>query len=216
MGALEIALLLVCTSIITALIMYLAPSLRYGIGIVINSSSWTNVWTAVVAVATVAAFIYLALTYYSNERLFKGQNTPLIDVTPVAIGLNEGFTTTIFSVTNYSGFPAYHIGIDVKYADAWIVEWLKAQKNIQNGETSIQQKKPYVLAPAPLLDELRPGETSSKYPPITGQFDLQKEVCPTANGVTASGRHPVQVRVSWQNEGDIPLMKSINIHWCVH
>src|SRR5437879_5693173 len=64
----------------------------------------------------------LKLARQGNERaekLFTGQNQPLIDVTPITIKQvyvsGDTQAVTLFSIANYSGFKAHDIAIDLKY-----------------------------------------------------------------------------------------------------
>lgn len=146
-------------------------------------------------------------TYQSNERtekLFVGQNKPLIDVTPISITSGESETgakmaLTTFSVVNYSGFVAYNIAIDVKYPESntWISEWLKADHDKKTEEPGVVIGKTFLTAPkAPTsnaLKELKPGGRAiSKH---NGQLDLEKTV-----GNAGNDGHTVLVRVTWEND----------------
>ncbi|MFH0771416.1 MAG: hypothetical protein V1933_02230 [Candidatus Omnitrophota bacterium] len=70
--------------------------------------------TFLIAVATLW---FVVATNSRAEKLFIGSNMPLIDVSPITVSqhLNGDnyYTTTTFSVSNYSGFKAYKIGIDL-------------------------------------------------------------------------------------------------------
>ncbi len=149
-----------------------------------------------------------------SERLFAGQNTPLIDVTPLSVGVKNNFTITKFSIANYRGFTARNIGIDLRYGDdktgaAWISEWLKAQDDKQTreaGQKAVREGVLYPSAPRTWIPELKSGDTvradSNGQPlSITGSFSLQS-ICPSA--VSRDGfpskSHPVHIRVTWQNE----------------
>jgi hypothetical protein len=155
------------------------------------------------------AFIYTFIANERSEKLFTGANLPLIDVTPIAVGQVPGekgdyFTTTFFNVANYSGFDAYDIGIDLKYKGAWIVEWLKADKDSKGKPTGqeIVDGKTYISAPESKIPELKAGDTrqaelqiEKSGLAIAGQYDLEKEVC--SKGEEGA---PVFVRVSWRNK----------------
>ena len=143
-------------------------------------------------------------TYQSNERLeklFVGQNKPLIDVTPISIAQNNKkrtHSTTMFSVVNYSGFEAREIRIDVKYGEgnAWITKWEEA--NDVNSGDGLQIGHFYRSAPKLFITKLEAGKTVEKEfvenPLYTsGSLNLEK-VCADPNG------YPVFVRVTWHNE----------------
>ena len=190
------------------------------------------VMTVFTTVMVVVTAVMVGLTYQSNrraEKLFVGQNKPLIDVTPIAIIPTEDpetkgkFATTFFSITNYSGFVAKNIRLDLKYIENgnYIEEWLKADnenENIASAPKDEEAKiKIYQLTPSKndvFIKELRPGKTSVPDKTLialdknlvaydkdllakgfTGQLDLEKQVCSKgSDGVQAS------VRVTWENE----------------
>ena len=165
---------------------------------------------AVIGIANVILVcITLGSLYYASEAnkraesLFVGENRPLIDVTP--IGINQSSkndqVSTLFSISNYSGFIAYNIGIDLKYGGSWILEWRKAEDDrVSKGDIKgIEKDKTYNTLPNVRIEKLNPGET---YPPkdskvtyaIIGALNLDK-VCDSGElGLK------VQVRVTWQNE----------------
>jgi hypothetical protein len=138
------------------------------------------------------------------ERLYVGQNRPLIDVTPIGISQNVAGThaTTIFSIVNYSGFKAYNIGIDLKYGDnSWILEWIKArdEKTAKGNGEGVVRERWYLSSSNTIIREIDPGETKEsdeegKNIVITGSLNLESDVCAKGN----SGL-PVLVRVTWQN-----------------
>jgi hypothetical protein len=176
------------------------------------------IWvTAIIAIANV---LLVCLTYMSisqtraslrfantanerSEKLFVGQNMPLIDVTPMEV-IQEGTQAmTTFTVQNYSGFKAYKIGLDLKYGDhSWILEWRKAsdEKSQKRQAKGVVADKFYSLSPQVSIEELGPGESIDKDKEgkrigIKGALNMEKDVC----GDGKEGM-PVLVRVSWQNE----------------
>ena len=169
----------------------------------------------------------IALTQKSNERaekLFIGQEKPLIDVSPVSIisvrGTEGTFSSIIFSVTNYSGFDAYDIAVDTKYGegnDRWISEWIKADNDKRKKEEEksewvkalkTKEKKGvvigynYLLSPKVLIKKLKHGETTDKDfegKPILicGQFNLETEFNEPNKLIDGL---PVFVRVTWKSK----------------
>jgi hypothetical protein len=169
----------------------------------------------------------LDLTSQANERqekLFKGQNKPLIDVIPIGIVQTEmddekptKICTTFFSVVNYSGFEAHKISYDIKYQSDWISEWVKAnadnerkikesERNKVEVDPNVSLNHPYVSRPIMNIPILMPGETKEgkliwpprnleEVPPLaSGEFDLKKYVVDNKDGFQ------VKVRVTWENK----------------
>lgn len=158
----------------------------------------------------------LDYTRQANERaekLFVGQNKPLIDVAPIGIVQSKRkdgtkMCTTQFSVVNYSGFVAKQIAIDVKYGDnVWISEWVKAdnerkEKEEKGVETRVVLNHLYPSIPKVLISELKPGTTEKRdfeWPFVytSAQLDLEVNVVDKKNE-----GFPVLVRVTWQNEDE--------------
>jgi hypothetical protein len=116
-------------------------------------------------------------------------------------------THTAFSVSNYSGFTAYSIRLDLKYGDKgnWILEWRKAKtdkdEKDKNGQPAgVILDKHYLLPPMVLVKELGPGETAEKdydggFLGINGALNLEQEVCKCGEKGL-----PVFIRVAWQNK----------------
>jgi len=156
----------------------------------------------------IATFLGVSLNFRSNrraEKLFIGQNKPLIDVTPLGVAQSskKSIVTTHLSVVNYSGFKAYYIDIDLKYGkNQWIGEWRKARKESEkkkNQNEGVEKEKMYLSKPLFLIDELKPGgrketEIEIRLSRIAGSLDLETDVKPRDDkGLT------VLVRVTWQN-----------------
>jgi hypothetical protein len=155
-------------------------------------------------------------THQANERaekLFVGQNKPLIDVAPIGIihGIADDgnkMCATLFSVVNYSGFVAYNIVIDVAYeGNVWILEWLKAEKDRKEKEGTNKDEKVVVtkqyypsISTRKTIKKLKPGETrekdfEGKAIVVSGSLDLEERV-------VSKGKEgfPVFVRVTWEND----------------
>ena len=189
---------------IIALVLYLQPSLHKYISRNVLKDFH---WDAIIAGAAIIALFFSTLTYTITRKLFIGQNTPLIDVSPVALFSQNNFTTIRLSVANYSGFDAYNIGLDVKYDEiGWINEWIKARGDKQQrseGQKTIIDNTVYSLPPRviPGLEELRAGETKEKdkqnqFFEFRGSLNLQSacEDSQTKNGFF------IWIRVTWQND----------------
>jgi len=175
-----------------------------------SSGSGGNTLAIIAAIIAALALIVNAATFWNARKVFVGQNTPLIDVTPVGLATEGSFTMIFFSIANYSGFTAYDIAIDLKLADAWIMEWLKANREKvgkPEHERAMLQKTAYPLVPGSspgqgaYWPKLKSGETvgQGKLPGISGYFDLQR-FCPEIGKGVPSSRHPVQVRATWKND----------------
>lgn len=142
----------------------------------------------------------LDLARLSNERaekVFIGQNKPLIDITPIALGQSpKGTHVTIeLSVSNYSGFTAFNIGFDIKYGErGWHGEWIKASE--QPGGVKMAYR--YDPLPKAIVPILKSGETIKAKPdpsPVfsSGALNLENHVC-------KNGEITVQIRVRWENK----------------
>lgn len=167
-------------------------------------------WAAGATVVAAIALIFTAATFWDTRKLFVGQNTPMVDVTPVALSAEGNFTTIYFSIANYSGFAAHDIAIDLKLGDAWIMEWLKAHAEKEakpKDERLIQMKTAYPLVPefsakqGPYWPRLEPGQAvgRDRLPGITGYLELQT-ICPEIGKGVPSSSHPVRIRVTWKND----------------
>ncbi len=175
-----------------------------------GSGSGVNTLAIIAAIIAALALIINAAAFWNARKIFIGQNTPLIDVTPVALSTEGKFTTIYFSIANYSGFTAYDIAIDLKLAQAWIMEWIKAH-NEKGGKPSdeklIQQKTVYPLVPGSspgqgaYWPKLESGETAGKdrVLGVRGELGLQG-ICPELGKGEPSSSHPVRVRVTWKND----------------
>ena len=169
----------------------------------LNTNKCLVILTAIMAIA------YIALTFYTHqansrsEKIFFGQNKPLIDVTPIGVQQSGSQTMTIFSIANYSGFKAVNIGLDLKYQGDWILEWRKArdEKKKKGDLKGVVENTLYLSRPKIQVSELGAGETTQTYFKgekqghsigITGSFNL--ESIQDLEGV------PVLVRVTWENE----------------
>lgn len=180
---------------------------------VIRQAKTENILVCVTAIIALANIVLVYVTARSlryagqantrAERLFVGENRPLVDVTPIAIRQNARGThaTTAFSIVNYSGFKAYKISIDLKYGtNSWIREWIKAREEKQEKGTAegVVAEKFYFSQPKSLIPELGPGETKGGETEhqivITGSLNLEDDVC--AKGDQGMS---VWVRVTWKN-----------------
>ncbi len=156
-----------------------------------------------IVLLTLSLAIYSHLANQRAERLFVGADRPLIDVTPIAIRQRLPARThaeTLFSIANYSAFPAYKISLDLKYDEiGWITEWLKANlESVGKGDAKgvVGDKwypSPPELPSAPRLSKLARGEKAQWS--LTGALDLENGVCPKKNKGL-----PISVRVTWQND----------------
>lgn len=198
-----ILILILILSAIAAVIFFINPVPQ------LSNAIKNNPWTAGAVFVASIALIFNALTYFNANKLFIGQNTPLIDVTPIALDTKDKFTTVYFNISNYSGFTAYDIAIDLSLSKTWIAEWIKASEEKavkQAGERLIIPGMTYFLTPGSsprrgaFWSKLKPGETIGKgvLPGLRGNFDLQA-VCPEIGKGTSSSS-PVQVRVTWRND----------------
>lgn len=107
-------------------------------------------------ILVLANLMFICFNWQSNERaekLFIGQNKPLIDVTPFKITQYEinketKMCETLCSIVNYSGFVAYNIVVDVTYiSNVWITEWLKADYDNKKMEKGVVIGKPFFTVP---------------------------------------------------------------------
>jgi hypothetical protein len=180
----------------------------------INKDPGTQGYTNAVNIMEILYFILVCitagtlwLTLKANiraERLYVGQNQPLIDVTPIGISQDAAGThaTTVFSIINYSGFKAYNIGIDLKYgSNSWILEWIKArdEKTTTNPLGGVVKGKVYMSRSSRIIREIKPGETKENVEGgekivVSGSLKLESDVCAKGNNGI-----PVLVRVTWQN-----------------
>lgn len=183
----------------------------------INKDSGTQGYTNAINIMEILYFILVCitagtlwLTLKANaraERLYVGQNQPMIDVTPIGISQDAAGThaTTVFSIVNYSGFKAKNIGIDLKYGNnSWILEWIKARREntTTNPIGGVVKENLYVSRSSSIIREIEPGETKEsdekgKKIAITGSLNLESDVCSKGNN-----GFPVLVRVTWENLND--------------
>jgi hypothetical protein len=147
------------------------------------------------------------LTRKTNERaekLFIGQNKPLIDVTPIGIipGIADDgnkMCATLYSVLNYSGFDANNISVDIAYGgNVYISEWLRAKKDsdlkrIKSADPNLILGNLYPSRPDVQIKELKSGEVK-EYRGANGNLDLDKQVI-------SMGKKGflVHIRVTWEN-----------------
>jgi hypothetical protein len=156
----------------------------------------------------IANIFIIGFNWKSNSRakkLFVGQNKPLIDVTPISIihsiaDDKNKMCATLYSVSNYSGFVAKNISIDIAYGgNVYISEWLRAK------EDSIRKKKEgldpnlvpnylYHTRPYINIKEIKPGKVK-EYRGASGSLDLDKKVV----GMGNKG-YPLLIRVTWEND----------------
>jgi len=138
---------------------------------------------------------YLQKSNLRAEKLFEGQNKPLIDITPITLTQIKGGTHVVikFSIFNYSGFNALNVGFDVKYGkNVWIGEWLKAS----NHSGGVRLEEPYNSFPkTTTIPILESGQTKIISGESSGSLNLENDVCKANNGEI-----PIQIRVRWENE----------------
>ena len=133
---------------------------------------------------------------------------PKIDVTPIRVAQNPEGThvATFLSVTNYSGFKAYDINIDMKYGDyEWIGEWIKADNHKNNKHLPQNNNSMIELYDLGLSFRMPMLKTGQQYEfpengidgkiGFSGSLNLEDEVC----GKGKEG-FPVSIRSRWKNE----------------
>jgi hypothetical protein len=143
----------------------------------------------------------------SNDRaarVFVAEIRPLIDVTPIAImqNLNGTHAATLISISNFSGFTAHEVGVDLMYGEnSWIEEWQKAEQESKNkgDDSGVVKGKWYFSAPHLRLQRLQSGETrntdlTGKQLFIIGSLNLEDVVARGKEGLT------VAVRATCKNE----------------
>ncbi|MBN1185474.1 MAG: hypothetical protein JXB49_24525 [Bacteroidales bacterium] len=186
------------------LILFGAYISKYGFNEVLkNITVIVGIANIILVCITAGSFYYAGKTNKRAEKLFIGNNQPLIDVSPIGIMQSSANNqvTTFFSISNYSGFEAKNIGIDLKYGDTWVLEWRKAENDrINKGDViGIEKDKIYMTSPSMRIEKLKPGETyplnnSQKTYGIIGSLNLDN-VCESGElGLK------VQVRATWQNK----------------
>jgi hypothetical protein len=165
---------------------------------------WLVILTAVIAGINAVLIYY---TVKSNNRAalaFEADKRPLIDVAPIGImqNLNGTHAITLFSVTNFSGFAAYNVAIDLRYGEnSWISEWRKADEGKQS-DCGVIKGVWYISRPEVIIRKIEPGETRTtedleKKPAaiLSGTLDLEKDLIAKRNKGL-----PVTVRATWENE----------------
>jgi hypothetical protein len=141
-----------------------------------------------------------------SEKLFIGQNKPLVVVTPIYIipGIAENgikMCTTRLSVINHTGFEAKNTVIDCSYGgNVWISAWVQAEidrkekegKNV--GEKGVVKGQYYPSLSKKNSIQLL-THNKGMIVSFTGQLDLEKQV-------SSKGKegYPVLVRVKWEND----------------
>jgi len=153
-----------------------------------------------VAMAVIMAIIlfYTYKSYNQTRKILVGQNTPLIDVSPIAvIQQPEEQVVTVCSIANYSGFDAHNIGVDVKYQGDWIGEYEKAnsEKKYKGGKDRVIPLKRYNTRTKTVIKKIVPGDTKKYHVHSGGALSLEINVCKKGKvGI------PVWIRVSWENK----------------
>lgn len=170
---------------------------------------WKDKPTSTIAavVSAIAAILAWVSAYNSNtraEQLFMEQIRPLVGVTPIAVRQRpENQTEIYYSITNYSGFPAKNITINLKYGGHdWINEWLKANSNATAtaANDGVVMDHFYISHPTNyLIPFIKAGEshtsTGPGMPPYTrGALTLETEVCNLSDGL------PISIWLTWENE----------------
>lgn len=158
----------------------------------------------VLVYVTIRSLWFAGKAHARAERLYVGENYPLIGVTPIGISQNADGTQTVtrFSVVNYSGFKAFNVAIDLKYGENdWILEWRKArdEKIVKGQAQGVVREKPYMSHPISKIREMKPGETKERDEAgemieIIGSLNLEDNVC-----TQGSKGFSVLVRVTWEN-----------------
>lgn len=168
-----------------------------------NSKLLLTLFTSLIVLANLVMVWYTFRSNQRADRLFIGQNKPLIDITPISISPDESekkekMVTTRFSVVNYSGFVAKNIRIDADYGEdnIWLSEWVKADRDNKGEKKGVVKGKSFLSAPKVLIQELKPGITEGKTAFVCGSLDLEESVCKAGHV-----GYPVLVRVMWENEG---------------
>jgi hypothetical protein len=139
------------------------------------------------------------------EKLFVGQNKPLIDVTPIGIytGIAKNgnkMCATLYSILNYSGFDANNISVDIAYeGNVYISEWLRAKKDSERKkkegvDPNVILNYLYPSRPDVQIPELKSGEVK-EYRGASGSLDLDKRVVDMGKK-----GFPVLIRVTWEND----------------
>lgn len=174
-----------------------------------NSSAWQTILNGITGLATLALVIVTVfMVWYTrcsleeaqkaNERLekmFIAQIRPLVDVVPRIVVFStvqeNTFLETILSVTNYSGFDAKKISVDVKYGDGeWIAEWLNAVKRASAPSEKLKElAESYSVSPAPIENLTAGAGTEVR---IRGQVPTDAEF--------REANFRVRVRARWEND----------------
>jgi hypothetical protein len=164
---------------------------------------WLVILTAVIAGINMVLIYYTVKSNDRAARAFEADKRPLIDVAPIKImqNLNGTHAITLLSITNFSGFTAYNVAVDLKYGEySWISEWRKANGGKQS-DCGVVKGDWYVSAPEVIIKRLEPGETRTtegldkKGMILSGTLNLQKEVVAKRDKGL-----PVIVRATWENE----------------
>jgi len=148
----------------------------------------------------VIAFLMLCTTllvYCSQRELNTARMRPLIDVTPIEVkstgNARRQHTILNLAITNYSGFEARNVRMDLNYNSpenhGWIGEWVKSNKQ---SKTGIDTNKTYHSYAYFLIGDLDPGK--HKTTSISGEFNLKIDVCENKDP------KPVLVRITWEGE----------------
>lgn len=92
----------------------------------------------IAVIAAIIATFALAISFLEFKRsskLFPAQVRPLVAVTPTGVTQLRGNQIEIgYSISNYSGFHAKNITINVRYEGyPWLNEWLKADADNSDG-----------------------------------------------------------------------------------
>jgi hypothetical protein len=158
--------------------------------------------TMVIAMANLVLIYYTVQSNTRAAQAFVAENRPLLDITPIAIAQNfDGIhASTEISISNFSGFSAHEVGVDLKYGEnSWINEWIKADEDAKKkrNDSDVVKSVWYQSTPQPIIKKLEPGETQTTKKLglfMSGSLNLEEVVAKGKEGLTVS------IRVTWQNE----------------
>ncbi len=159
----------------------------------------TSVLVSIVSVALTAGMFWFTMkTEQRAAQLFGSQVRPLVQEHPTGVAFDPSlaFARTAFDLVNYSGFDAYDVSIDVKYAtNGWNNEWFKAevdrlQRMKSRTPEEEQRLKDYLTLPLRVA-RIRAGEAAIAQ--STGSLS-REYVCKNNEGID------VLARVIWKNE----------------
>lgn len=156
-----------------------------------NTSKKWNKQTVVSVVSALIALIALFYTYKSNDRaekLFGSQIRPLIQDRPIKINIQEKaqFVETTLQVINYSGFDAFDISFDLKYANNdWVRQWIMSRKDHLSNKKEktmeeVEELKGYSMEPL-IVPYLPAGKEATRT--ATGALTLKEILAAQPSGL---------------------------------